>query len=274
MPASLKRIWVMQQAGADRPHGLWAGTEPGGLFYSDDDGKNFYLVESLWNHPSRTDDNQWFGAGKDYPFIHSIALDPNNSDHLYVGISCAGIFETLDCGKSWHTKNKGLKAAYLPNPASEIGHDPHRLLMCTQKPRVIWQQNHCGIFRTTDGGDQWMDVSGANNFPLYGFALSIDEENENVALVIPAQGDGNRTPVKLKLTVCKTIDGGKTWQSKNNGLPATNTFDLVLRHSLVRRDHLLCFGTTNGNLYASHDDGESWMELSHNLASIDYLTFA
>ena len=269
VPASLKRIWVLQHTGVDRQHGMWLGTEPGGLFHSDDDGKNFRLVESLWNHPSRKDEKQWFGAGKDYPFIHSIVLDPSNSDHLYVGISCAGIFETLDGGRSWQARNKGLKATYLPNPSAEMGHDPHRLLMCTQNTNVIWQQNHCGIFRTTNGGQSWDDASGVGGFPRYGFALAIDEKNEKVAWVVPAQSDERRIPVDLKLTVCKTTDGGKTWRSKNRGLPKANAFDLALRHALVRKGGILCFGTTNGNLYASHDEGESWLELSKNLASVN-----
>ena len=264
----------MQHAGNDRPGGLWVGTEPGGLFYSEDNGKNFQLIESLWNHPSRTDETQWFGAGKDYPFIHSIVLDPHNSNHLYIGISCAGIFETRDAGRTWQVRNKGLKAAYLPNPNSEMGHDPHRVLMCSQNTSVIWQQNHCGIFRTVDGGSLWNDVSGVNGFPMYGFALAIDDDNENVAWVIPAQSDENRTPPGLTITVCKTTDGGKTWQRKSKGLAEIPAFDLTLRHSLVRKENILCFGTTNGNLYASVDEGESWLSLSKNLASINYLAFS
>src|SRR5436190_3992079 len=98
-PATLRRIWVMQHAGHDRPGGLWMGTEPGGLFHSDDGGKSFQLNMSLWDHPSRLDDKQWFGAGKDYPFIHSIVLDPRDSDHILVGVSCAGVFQTRDGGK-------------------------------------------------------------------------------------------------------------------------------------------------------------------------------
>ena len=167
--------------------------------------------------------------------------------------------------------NQGLKAAYLPNPSVEMGHDPHSILMCRNNTRVLWQQNHCGIFRSTDGGANWDDVSGANRFPLYGFALAIDEEREDTAFVIPAQSDQKRIPVDLKLTVCKTTDGGKSWHSKSRGLPDSNVFDLVLRHSFIRREKLLCFGTTNGNIYASQDDGESWTLISGNLATVNCL---
>ena len=273
-PASLKKIWTMQHAGLDMPTGLWLGTEPGGLFFSEDSGKNFKLVEGLWNHESRADANQWFGAGKDYPFIHSIVLDPRDSKHVCVGVSCAGVFETRDQGKHWQSRNKGLVAAYLPNPKAEIGHDPHRLLMCEERPDVIWQQNHCGIFRTTTGGEHWEDVSGKNGFPKYGFALAIDDIDPLKAWVIPAQSDERRIPVGLKLMVSRTSDGGKTWKSFDKGLPQTNAFDLVLRHALVKQDAVLAFGTNNGNLYVSEDEGESWTIVTHNLASINYLAFA
>ena len=262
----------MQHAG-DRPGGLWVGTEPGGLFYSDDQGKNFHLVESLWNHPSRLDPGQWFGAGKDYPFIHSIVLDPRDSDHVYVGVSCAGVFETRDGGKIWHAKNNGLVAAYLPNPKAEVGHDPHRILLCPAHPDILWQQNHCGVFRTTDGGEQWEEVSGKDGFPKYGFALAIDEEDPEVAWVIPAHSDEQRIPVSLKLTVCVTKDAGRNWSSIRNGLPAGHAFDLVLRHSLVKKGDALAFGTNNGNLYLSEDRGSSWLAISQNLPMVNYLAW-
>jgi hypothetical protein len=273
-PAVLKKIWIMQHAGHDRPGCLWVGTEPGGLFYSFDNGKSFQLTESLWAHPSRLDDSQWFGAGKDYPFIHTIVVDPRDSSHVYVAVSCAGVFETRDNGKTWLAKNKGLIAAYLPNPKPEVGHDPHRMLQCQSNPDVIWQQNHCGIFRTVDAGESWNDVSGQHGFPKYGFALAIDENDPDCAWVIPAQSDERRIPVDLKLTVCSTTDGGKSWRSNNEGLPTSFAFDLVLRQGFVRHGTTMAFGTNNGNLFLSKNDGQSWHQASANLASVHCLAWA
>ncbi len=273
-PATLKRLWTMQHAGLDKPGCLWLGTEPGGLFFSNDNGISWQLTEKLWNHPSRLDDLQWFGAGKDFPFIHSIIVNPRNSDHVYIGVSCAGVFETKDGGKNWISKNKGLVAAYLPNPLAEVGHDPHRMLQCHADPRVIWQQNHCGIFRTRDGGENWEKVSGENGFPNYGFALAIDEQDPNTAWVIPAQSDEMRIPVDLKLTVCKTTDGGKKWFSVSKGLPEYHSFDLVLRHSFAKLNQTLAFGSNNGNLYLSDNNGESWVTLCHSLSMVNCLAFS
>ncbi len=81
---SVSLIWTLAAGGADQPGRLWAGTIPGGLFRSDDRGDSWSLVESLWNLPER---EQWFGGGYDEPGIHSVCVDPTDSQHLTVGVS-------------------------------------------------------------------------------------------------------------------------------------------------------------------------------------------
>lgn len=270
-PATFRKVWSMTHAGLDRPDELYLGTEPGGLFYSKDGGNSFHLLESLWDHPSRKD--EWFGAGRDHPFIHSIVVDPRDSNHYYIAVSCAGVFETFDNGVNWKPSNKGLIAAYLPNPHVEIGHDPHMMYACKANPDVIWQQNHCGIFRSTDGGQNWDNVTGINGFPDYGFALAIDDKNPDVAWVIPATSDEMRVAVDLSLCVCRTEDGGKTWQALRAGLPQGQSFDIVFRHAFDISGNTLAFGSTTGNVYLSEDRGNSWINLSHNLARVECVCF-
>ena len=87
VPATLSYLWVLEPGGAAEEKRLYIGTEPGGLFRSDDGGDGFKLVEGLWNHPSRTE--AWFGGGRDHPGIHSVVVDPRDSRRVLVGISCA-----------------------------------------------------------------------------------------------------------------------------------------------------------------------------------------
>ena len=272
--AVMKKMWCMQQAGVDRPGGLWLGTEPGGLFYSEDNGENFELVRSLWGHPSRRNPMQWFGAGRDYPFIHSIVVDPKDSTHIYIAISCAGVFETKDGGHTWTPCNQGLIAAYLPNPTVEVGHDPHLLLQSHLDTKVLWQQNHCGVFRTTNGGQQWEDISDREGLADYGFALAIDPKSTERAWVIPAISDEMRVAKDLALVVSYTDDGGQHWQAQRNGLPQSYCFDIVFRHSLVYKSGLLAFGTNNGNIYLSENEGENWQQVAHNLPRVDTVLIA
>lgn len=255
-PANLTYVWLIEPGGVDQPNRLYVGTEPGGLFQSDDGGESFYLVESLWNHPSRQE--HWFGGGRDFPGLCSIIVDPRDSQHVVVGVSVGGVFETIDGGQTWQPRNKGLKACYLPNPDAEVGHDPHLVAACRANPDVLWQQNHCGVFRSSNGGQTWHDVSEMNGPVRFGFPIAVDELDPDTAWVVPALSDEIRTAVEKSLFVSRTEDGGQTWQTMRRGLPQQNCYDLVYRHALDVRGQALAFGTTTGNLFVSDDRGDSW----------------
>jgi hypothetical protein len=57
---------------------------------------------------------KWFGGGKDEPGIHSIAVNPNDSQHVVIGISCGGAWRTRDGGANWECCSTGLRAEYMP----------------------------------------------------------------------------------------------------------------------------------------------------------------
>ncbi len=269
--ASVRYLWAMAHGGTDRAGQLWLGTEPGGLFASQNNGDSFDLNRALWDRPERKE--HWFGGGRDYAGIHSIVVDPRDSDHIYVGVSVAGVFETRDGGNTWEARNKGLKADFLPDPDAEVGQDPHLLVACPAQPDALWQQNHCGIFHSTDGGANWEDVSQTEGPAKFGFAIAVDHKDPEVAWVVPAVKDEMRVPVDNALCVCRTDDGGRTWQDFRKGLPQQDSFDIVFRHALDVDEDTLVFGTTTGNLYLSNDRGESWEILSNNLAMIYSVEF-
>ncbi|HEV9036280.1 MAG TPA: glycosyl hydrolase [Puia sp.] len=273
VPATTRYIWSMMHGGRSQDHRttLWIGTDPGGLFRSDDGGDNFRLVESLWNHPTRK--TGWFGGGRDLPGIHSIIVDPRNEDHIHIGISCAGVFETTDAGKTWEIRNKGLRAEFLPDPESGVGHDPHILVAAPSDPDTLWQQNHCGIFRSKDGANSWVEVSEQEGPARFGFAIAVAEDNPDQAWVAPADSDGNRTAIKGALCICRTDDGGKSWKELRKGLPQKNCFDIVYRHALASSGDALAFGTTTGNLFFSPDRGESWQTLNNYLPMVYSVQF-
>ncbi len=271
-PATLKYIWAFATGGAGQNDRIYLGTDPGGLFMSDDYGKTFTLNRPLWDRPERMD--MWFGGGRDNPGIHSIVVDPEDNDHFYIAISCAGVYETRDGGNTWRSHNQGLKAEFLPDPGSEYGHDPHLLVACPQEPEKMWQQNHCGIFRSVDGGAHWTEVSESQGPAKFGFAIAVDHNNGEVAWVIPAIKDEIRVPLNHALCVCRTDDGGKTWKQFRRGLPQQACYDLVYRHGLAIHGDMLVFGTTGGNLYFSDDRGEGWECLNTHLPLIYSVEFA
>jgi len=271
VPAVVRYLWAFAHAGEDRSGELYLGTEPGGLFHSKDNGDNWQLVQSLWDQPSRLE--HWFGGGRDYAGIHSIVVDPRNSDHIYIGISCAGVFETVDAGKNWIVRNQGLRADYLPNPQAEVGHDPHMLVACATQPDVLWQQNHCGIFKSIDGANSWQEVTDDDGPARFGFAVAVAEGDPNQAWVVPAVSDEIRVAIDNALCVCRTDDGGKSWRDLRKGLPQKNCYDIVFRHALDVNNHEVVFGTTTGNLFLSKDRGDSWDLLGHTLPMVYSVDF-
>jgi hypothetical protein len=271
-PARLSYLWTVTPGGADQPDTLYIGTEPGGVFRSDDGGNTFYLLEGLWNHPSRQ--NNWFGGGRDQAGACSIMVDPRNSDYITVGISAGGIFMSTDGGKTWEGRNRGLRADFLPEPYSEYGHDAHCTVACPSAPDALWQQNHCGVFRTVDAGKSWTDVSQPDGPIRFGFPISVDALDPDTAWTVPGASDDRRMAVGGALFVGRTEDGGKTWTALRNGLPQKNCYDIVLRHALDVCGDRIAFGTTTGNVFLSDSRGDVWQSLGYFFPPIYAVRFA
>ncbi|MEQ9410417.1 MAG: exo-alpha-sialidase [Fuerstiella sp.] len=272
--SSLKEIWELTPGGPDQPGLLWAGTIPGGLFRSTDDGSTWTLVRSLWERDERW---QWFGGGKDHPGIHSVAVNPQNSDHLTVGISCGGVWVSEDGGDSWHCRADGMRAEYMPpdqagNPNVQ---DPHRLVQCRDAPSALWVQHHNGIFRSTDGGGQWQEIENVSP-ASFGFAVAVHPADPDTAWFVPGVKDECRVPVDGQMVVTRTQDGGRTFQSLRSGLPQEHCYDIVFRHALDidGSGERLAIGSSTGSLWISEDGGESWHTVTHHLPPIYCVRFA
>lgn len=285
--AALLKVWVMAFGGADQPGTIHAGTLPGGLFTSHDGGDTWTLNRPLWNHESRGGDlfageathrNDWggtpaaIGYGEFVPGIHSIVVDPEDPDHLLVAVSSAGVIETRDGGKTWQGRNQGMTNDYLP-PGAPWGYDPHFIDVCASEPSRVWQQNHCGIFVSSDGGRSWESCSEKGSDVHFGFPIVADAADPDTAWVVPAKADSERTSVDGALYVARTQDGGKTWETLREGLPQQDAYDIVYRHALDASGDTLCFGTTTGNVYISEDRGETWSCVGSNFPPVHSVRF-
>ena len=268
-----KLVWSLEAGGADQPGVLWAGTLPGGLFKSTNRGDSWELVRSLWDVPQRS---EWFGGGYDVPGIHSICVDPRNSAHVLVGVSCGGVWRTENGGDSWSVSSTGMRADYMPPELNEneAVQDPHRVVRCAGNPDLLWCQHHNGIWRSADNGHRWQEVTTA---PVshFGFAVAVHPRDGNTAWFVPAEADQRRIPVDTAMAVTRTGDGGSSFGVLRDGLPQQQCYDLVYRHGLaVSGDgNSLLMGSTTGGVWYSGDAGAHWHTFSTTMPPVYAVCF-
>lgn len=270
---SVFQIWALETAGPDEPEGLWAGTIPGGLFRSHDNGETWKLNRALWDRPER---KNWFGGGYDHPGIHSICVDPRNSQSVLVGVSCGGIWLSENGGKSWSLRTNGMRAEYMPEDRAFDGtiQDPHRLVRCQTEPDRLWVQHHNGIFVSVDNGLSWRELLDVTP-SAFGFTVAVNPVDPNMAWFVPAIKDECRIPVNGSFVVIRTHDGGRSFEVLQHGLPRSPSYDLVFRHGLDvdASGAQLAMGSTTGSFWMSQDRGKNWDCMTSHLPPIYCVRF-
>ncbi len=262
----LEAAWHLEPGHESEPDTLWLGGDPGVLFRSEDRGVTWEPVRWILEHATR---DRWRpGAGG--LCCHSIQLDPTDPKRLYVAISAAGAFRTEDGGETWEPINAGVAADFLPDKYPEVGQCVHKLLVHPQQPDRLWQQNHCGVYRSDDRGGSWERLDG-NGLPSgFGFPIMIHPRDPDVALVIPEEGAENRVTCDGRLGVYRTTDAGASWELAAGGLPE-NAWAVILREASAG-DSLdpagIYFGTQGGSIWASADEGSSWVEAASELPPV------
>jgi hypothetical protein len=268
------QIWALEAGGRDEPGTLWAGTIPGGLFRSAAGGDSWTLNTPLWERPER---EKWFGGGAEQPGIHSVCVDPRDSRHVTLGVSCGGVWATRDGGESWECRANGMWAAYMPEELRGDPNiqDPHRVVQCPGAPDVLWAQHHNAVFRSTDAAGLWTEVC-RDGRSIFGFGVAVHPTDPDTAWLVPAVKDECRIPIDGQLVVLRTHDGGRTWDTLREGLPQEHAYDLVYRHGVDvdASGERVAFGSTTGGLWLTENGGDAWQCLSTHLPPIYAVRFA
>src|SRR6266540_2398113 len=251
---------------------------------------------------------RWRLDGSHFPgeTVYHVAFDPRDGASLYSGINMSWggprVEVSRDLGKTWKTgKNPAFPAdselTFQRTWHIEPGHP--------SQPNVMWAGvEPAALFRSDDRGETWVSVKALNEHPErmqwtpgggglglhsiaidpaddawtevtkglpsdFGFAAAIHPRDPKTAYLFPLEDQMRMSPANGG-GVYRTRDRGKTWTRLANGLPRGARYE-VMREGMAT-DRLdpagVYFGTTNGELWGSADEGRSWALIAQHLPAI------
>lgn len=237
---------------------VFAGTENGGIFRSLDNGNtwfpknigmpdkrvyaialsgtNVYAGSMSGLYKSVSNGNNWYpvNLGGAFNYISSIEVQDSN---VFVGTSGGGIYRSTNYGTTFTTINTGL-------PTTTNGFTIYSILI---KDTTVFLGTSSGVYRSTDNGNNWIDVNNAFNLSSGGgsYLVKIDS-----IVFASTQIHG----------VYYTNDDGNSWiHTSGNGLP-------YILNSLISMDTVI-YTATNAGVYYSLDSGENWSAVNNGLSN-------
>jgi hypothetical protein len=167
----------------------------------------------------------------------ALAIDPGDSAHVLLG-STQGLWTSHDGGASWSVL---LVPEYILQEAhiNAVAFDP-------RQTEIVYAVGDDVIYKSVDGGSSWAPKTSGFPTPpgsLQGASQFAFDPLDSETVYLAGAG------------VYRTTDGGGLWMRETEGLPPPGFVSAILAD---RDGGRLLAGTAEG-LFASDDDGESWL---------------
>jgi photosystem II stability/assembly factor-like uncharacterized protein len=238
--------WTESNAGLEEDNGIhvlaidpgttstiYAGT-PGGVYKSTDSGENWSL-----------------SSGTSMELISDIAIHPFSPSKIYASTVFEGVYRSMDGGERWYPINNGLPIKIY----RADGYFTYSLVMDPLSPDNLYVGTaYSGVFKTSDGGDEWVSCNAGLPADADVKALTIDPITPST-LYVGIYDKG----------LYKSYDNGNHWFPINNGLPISYPVrDIAIDPSAPNT----VYAATYNGIYRSMDGGKIW-RLFSSIENVD-----
>jgi photosystem II stability/assembly factor-like uncharacterized protein len=222
-------------------------------------------------------ESSYGAAGKDVPYRFNwtfpITISPHDHNKVYAGSQY--VHQTTDGGESWTIISPDLSTQDTSRlgpsgglTKDNIGVEIAEVVFAIAESRLeegqIWAGTNDGLLHITrDGGANWTNVTdNIPDLPEWGTISNIETSRYDAAtayITVDFHQMNNRDPF-----VYRTNDYGESWSSISSDIPRSVFSYAHWIHEDPVRQGLLYLGTENA-IYASFNDGESWLSLQNNM---------
>lgn len=257
-----KNVYSLNFARVDGNLKLYAGTEPAYLFESDDLGKTWHELPSLRSVPSV---NNWsFPAPPHEAHVKYIAFDPRDGRTIYACVEQGGLLRSRDGGFSWEELHGFDTDLPFQIPEGTAADDLHRVLIRPSDPNWLYICGGFGLCCSRDGGNSWEHLTTPAMRIAYPDPLLFHPHREDLMFMAGAVNNPYfwRETHDADATIARSKDGGRTWKISDKGLPPHMRAHIpAMTIEVVNGSFALFAGTTDGDIYFSDTEGESWTRI-------------
>ena len=193
--------------------------------------------------------DEWFTPWGGPPDVRSMSADP--SGPVYVNVHVGGIVRSIDGGSTWE-------------PTIDIRSDVHDVLFDPGSRQVLAASAR-GLASSSDGGGSWrFDSDGLHGGYLRAVAVA-----GGTVLVTASTGPFTERAAVYR----RAVEGGQSFERCRKGLPEWFP-DNIDTSCLAASGPNVAFGTSEGAVYVSSDEGSGWTAAAEGLPQVRCVAFA
>jgi photosystem II stability/assembly factor-like uncharacterized protein len=189
---------------------------------------------------------QWTALGPDGGDVRSLAYDPQNPDHIFLGTSTGTLFSSTDGGKSWaRFAHLGSGDDYV---IDHLSIDPQNSNKMYAAAWSVETQQAGDMFHSEDAGKTWETMPAMHGKSIRAMAISASDSKTLVAGAV----DG----------VFRSTDGGKSWQKISAGNSDIHSIESI---AIDPKDPNAIYAGTWHLAWKTDDGGANWHHISKGM---------